>query len=250
MSRSEYSKSIPGMSISDAQSTPSVVPVAPLSPWARPLCPCSLFSPAPSAASSNVPPVHPASASDPASATAKAPQPQARRRATQAPIISFVFNINSPFVVCLSIRFTPLRGISSLVLPGIGARRPLRAPWRTRPSRNSFHVSSSDAGTVPTHVRHLRCFFCRVRKGIKRAAGGEHRCRKAPRGAPREPKAFRAPEASSPERSSSSRSGTAARRSSPFQAPARADAAGRSAGRGCPCWWSSPRSAPIPRRSG
>ena len=68
-------------------------------------------------------------------------------------------------------------------------------------------------------------------------------------GASREPKAFRAPEASSPERSSSSRSGTAARRSSPSQAPARADAAGRSAGRGCPCWWSSPRSAPIPRRS-
>ncbi len=80
--------------MSDAQSTASVAPVAPLSPWAWPLCPCSVFSPAPSAASSKVPPVHPASASDPANATAKAPRPQARRRATQAPIISFVFNFN------------------------------------------------------------------------------------------------------------------------------------------------------------
>ena len=52
-------------------------------------------------------------------------------------------------------------------------RRPLRALRRTRPLRNSFHFSSSDAGTVPTDVRHLRYFFCRVRRRKKRAAGGE-----------------------------------------------------------------------------
>ena len=48
---------------------------------------------------------------------------------------------------------SPLSDRSGKVL-----RRPLRASWRTRPLRNSFHFSSSNVGMVPTYVRHLRYF--------------------------------------------------------------------------------------------
>ena len=120
--------------------------------------------------------------------------------------------------------------------------------------RSRQETASTSAATIPGRYRLMCVIFAVSFAAFGRGSSAQRTAStdagKHPVEHPRGPTASHAPEATSPERSSSSRSGTAARRSSPSQAPARADAAGRSAGRGCPCWWSSPRSAPIPRRSG